>query len=304
MGGQAGAAGPGEEQAARQRELRLLVRRELATRGGDQQLVEVGADEGQARRVRRRQLDDVEQVAGGGVAAHLALAPRGEPEVAGCVDAQAVGHRVGELAAPGVVRRRLRRPGRSRAPRPDGSGRCRRCRAGSRRGRTPCRWRGRGRRRAPWSCRRRCGAAAAECRAPGQRRGADEEAPCGVARRRRSTGRPGGRRTGRVRRSASRRGRCGVSRWCSATTRAPSAASATRADVRVELVLLLDLDRAGARVGPSRTRPCEDVDPEDALARRVPDGSLGELVVGVGDLLGECSRASRARGSVGHDSRC
>ena len=43
------------------------------------------------------QLDHVEQVTGGGVAAHLSLAPRGQPEVAGCVDAQAVGHRVGDL---------------------------------------------------------------------------------------------------------------------------------------------------------------------------------------------------------------
>ncbi len=58
-----------------------------------------------------------------------------------------------------------------------------------------------------------------------------------------------------------------------------------RPDVGVEAVLLLDLDRAGPQSTLEDQAP-EDVDPEEALARRVPDRSLRELVDGVGDLLG------------------
>ena len=198
---------------------------ELAPSGGDQQLVELGSDEGQARRVRGRQLDDVEQVTGGGVAAHLALAPRGQPEVAGRVDAQAVGHCVRELERQASWADGSAGPGRSRAPRPDGQGRCRRCRSGSRRERTPCRWRGRGRRRAPWSCRRRIRSRRWECRAP-----VSDTVP--TRKRPRASHTPSFHRSSgwSVNRSGpdvrEPSGATRVSRWCSATTRAPSAATA------------------------------------------------------------------------------
>ena len=108
VGGQAGAARPARKRLPDSGYSLLLLRRELAARGGDEQRSRSGPTKATLVVCGARQVDDVEQVAGGGVAADLPCAPGGEPEVAVRVDADAVGHCVGELEVPGAAVRRLR----------------------------------------------------------------------------------------------------------------------------------------------------------------------------------------------------